>query len=320
MQNILRNNPDNSYSPWLLLVILAGYILAALFAFNMIALLVVLPFFDFDFMRVSEVLSNPEVYPESRIVLLIIQFISSLGAFILTPWFFTNRYLKIGMGDFFALPQQEIWRPILLTLVVTFTFMMVNSVVIEWNREIKLPESLSWFEEQAQAKEGELERLTKFLTEFDGLGHFILGILAIAVLPGIGEELLFRGLVQNILFKAFKNPHAAIWIAAFLFSAIHFQFYGLVPRMLLGALFGYLYFFSGKLIFPMLAHFLNNCFMLVMLYLHQIGTINYNIQDAEPNQSPWIALLFIPVTLLLLLMFYRHFKTDQNNGPLAESL
>src|SRR5690554_5832087 len=107
------------------------------------------------------------------------------------------------------------------------------------------------------------------MTRFDNAGDFILALIVIGLIPAVGEELLFRGLVQNQIGAITKNIHVAIWLAAFLFSTFHFQFYGFVPRMFLGVLFGYLYYWSGNLFIAMLAHFINNGLTLILLYMYQ---------------------------------------------------
>ncbi len=132
------------------------------------------------------------------------------------------------------------------------------------------------------------------------------GLLVIALIPAIGEELVFRGLIQPKVHKLFGNIHAAVWITGFLFSFIHFQFYGLVPRMLLGVLFGYLYAWSGNLWYPVLGHFINNGFTLVMFYLHQQKTVNIDIDDTA--SVPWAtSLAFMAVSGFLLYSLKMYF-------------
>src|SRR5690606_9694418 len=96
-----------------------------------------------------------------------------------------------------------------------------------------------------------------------------INLLMIAIIPAIGEELLFRGGIQNIFYKWFKNPHIAIWAAAILFSAIHVQFYGFIPRMLLWALFGYLLVWGKSIWYPIIGHFINNGSAVVTAFIYQ---------------------------------------------------
>ncbi|MDH5608812.1 MAG: CPBP family intramembrane metalloprotease [Cyclobacteriaceae bacterium] len=318
MQPILRNHPDNTMAPWLLLLILVGYVLAALFALQFVGILIITPFFDFDLSMAMNALADPVNTPGARVPLLILQGITSLGAFVIVPLFVARKHLKIPVTDFFTL-SREAFLPILLTVTLVFSFMVINSVVIEWNMGLTLPETLHGLESWMQSMEKNMERITRYLTAFTGFGYFSLAFLVIAVIPGIGEELLFRGLIQNLFNGAFKNPHIAIWLAAFLFGAFHFQFYGMVPRMLLGVLFGYLYYWSGHLGYAMIAHFINNGFMLLMLYLRDAQLISYNIEDQNATPGTSVLLLFLAINTALLVGYYRYFKKEKN-GSMAKSI
>jgi hypothetical protein len=134
-----------------------------------------------------------------------------------------------------------------------------------------------------------------------------LALTVIAIVPAIGEEFLFRGIVQNLLLNVSRNIHLSIWISAFLFSAIHFQFFGFVPRMLLGALFGYLYFWSGNLLYPIAAHFINNGFTLLMIYLFRSDVINFDIESTE--SVPITTVLIFGVITTALLYYFRKMNT-----------
>ena len=162
---------------------------------------------------------------------------------------------------------------------------------------------MSGLEQWAKALEDSMKELTTYLTKFDSPGYFILAVVVIAVLPAIGEELIFRGLLQNIFLRMNKNPHIAIWLAAFFFSAIHFQFYGFFPRLFLGALFGYLYFWTGNLLVPIVAHFFNNFFSVAALYAYQRG-----LTDIDPETSEALPLTYIIVFGVLFMVLIVYFK------------
>lgn len=234
----------------------------------------------------------------------------ALGAFIIAPLAYLFIIEKKKLSVFFN-DNQKMALPLILTIFIVIAFMSVNSVFIEWNANLQLPEYLKSFEVWAQEMEQQAQELTLMMTRFDNFGDLIFGLIIIALIPAVGEELLFRGLLQNQLFAISKNMHLAIWVGAFIFSAIHLQFYGLVPRMLLGALFGYLYYWSGNLWVPILAHFVNNGFTLVLLYLYQTDNIAY---DIENTTSIPIASVIISLVLgtALMLFFRKIFSTRLN--------
>lgn len=110
----------------------------------------------------------------------------------------------------------------------------------------------------AAALEAEAARITEAMLQIETSNQFLATLVAVAVLPAICEEWLFRGTLQPIIAKWSGNIHIGVWISAILFSAIHFQFFGFIPRMLLGAGFGYMVVASGSLWPAILGHFVNN--------------------------------------------------------------
>ncbi|SHF93736.1 hypothetical protein SAMN05444405_11767 [Bacteroides luti] len=131
-------------------------------------------------------------------------------------------------------------------------------VLSTWNQGLQLPESLRSIEDWMINTEKAAEVATNTLLNTDSWGGFVMNIIIIAIMAGIGEELMFRGVIQKILIGWTKNIHLGILYTAIIFSAIHFQFYGFVPRMILGMVLGYLYIWSKSLWVPVIAHAINN--------------------------------------------------------------
>jgi len=135
-----------------------------------------------------------------------------------------------------------------------------------------------------------------------------MGLLVIGIMAGVGEEFLFRGILQPKLKFYIGNPHVAIWLTAAIFSAIHMQFYGFIPRMLLGAIFGYLYHFSGSLLYPIIAHILNNVVTVVLVYLNKLGKLDFDIEQTEQ-----IPIYFGIIGLLILFFSLKAFKNTHKH-------
>ena len=247
-----------------------------------------------------------------RVPLLVAQGITSLMGFLIVPYFIWNALSKKNFTYFQRCPLQV--GSLLLAIVIVISFAIADSAIIEWNQNIYFPEFLKSFEEWARAKEDQLAELTKMLTHFNSFGEFLIAFVVIAVLAAICEEFLFRGIVQTELFRGTKNIHVSIWVAAILFSAIHAQFFGFVPRVLLGALFGYLYYWSGNLIVPMFAHFVNNGFSLLMIYLFQLKVVDTNLDS--PEAAPWPAIITFAILTGLLLFYFKN-KFHAPNSSLA---
>ncbi len=311
----LSFNPlfERSQNPWLMLFALIGITLGGVLLIGQILAIVAGIMLTGDGLtEIQQILLNPFNHPEHRITVLVMQGLSSFGGFIIAPLIFYYVMVKGNfLHDFFRFPSDTI-RILIITLFMVFSFMIVNTVFIEWNANVKLPAFLSGFEKWASELEESMADLTKFLTEFESTGYFVLAVLIVAVVPGIGEELIFRGFLQNIFRKMLKNDHLAIWLAAFVFSAIHFQFYGFVPRMVLGALFGYLYLWTGNLLVPVFAHFLNNGISLLSLFVYQKGLIDF---DAESTEAfPWPAVLIFTVLFLFSLIYFRNNISLKNDN------
>ena len=280
------------------LIILVGFVLLGLFVGQFVAFMGMLPLFDYDFQGIVQALGNPMGSPRAKASLLILQAASSLFGFILAPMLHQRLIDQQRSSPLTARYETQLMVLGLVFLLVV-AFMLANSIIIEWNMNLDLSQLSPSFEAWAKGKEEELKELTEYLTRFDSFSGLLVGLLVIAVLPAIGEEFLFRGLVQPKLQKLFSNPHLAIWGAALLFSAIHLQFYGFFPRLLLGALFGYLFYWSGNLWYAIFAHFINNGFTLVMLYLYQQEVTDIDMEATEAIAWPMILAAVIGGAFLL---------------------
>jgi hypothetical protein len=254
-----------------------------------------------------EVMSDPASLYEhiTQSQVFISQSLYTIFFTILVPWFYMKNLAGKSLNSLFDERQVEP-MPFLFTLFATVAFILVNGYIIEWNTNIQLPEFMSGFERWAKQLEESMAETTKLFTTFSSFSGFVLAFIVVAILPGIGEELLFRGLLQNGLHRWTKNTHVAIWVSAFLFSAIHMQFYGLFPRMALGALFGYLYVWSGNLWYPIIAHITNNGLSLIVAYLYQLEIIEVNPDDPEafPVAYSIGGLLICSLLLFLFRNYY----------------
>jgi uncharacterized protein len=247
-----------------------------------------------------------------RVPLLVVQGMTTLCGFLIAPYFMWTTIRKKDIASF----NTSNLKPIALLLVfcIVIAFAVADSAIIEWNQHIHFPDFLASFEEWARAKEDQLAELTKMLTRFQSFSEFALAFLIVAVFAGICEEFLFRGIIQTELLKGTKNIHVAIWISAFFFSAIHAQFFGFVPRMLLGALFGYLYYWSGNLWVPMFAHFVNNGFAVCMIYLYQKKIVDTNLDS--PEAAPWPAVI-VAAGIVATALWYFKTKLQSSNPSLT---
>ena len=152
MENMFSQTNQNQKSIGWLLLILVGYELAAVFAFNFLGMIMLLPFYDFDLQIVTAMLGKPTAYPEAKIPMLVLLGVSAIGTFILTPAWVVHKYAKIELKKFLIIPKFY-FKAALITIVMVISFAGVNTVIIEWNKALQLPNFLSEFEHYAQAQE-----------------------------------------------------------------------------------------------------------------------------------------------------------------------
>lgn len=254
--------------------------------------------------------------PGGRMALYFVQGIGSGIGFVVAAWIII-RFIEKA---FLNLPLQLSrfsWSGFLLVIVITFGGMLFNSFLVDLNSKLVLPEFLSGLELWMKDMEEQLMEMTKFLTDFESTGEFLVGLIVIGLLAGIGEEVFFRGVIQPKFHKYTGSVHWGVWITAIIFSAIHVQFYGFLPRMFLGAMFGYLYVYSGSLVYPILAHIFNNGITVIMVYLANQGKLDFDLEATDSISYP----ASFAGLLVLLAGIYYFKKTNQpQDGELDQGL
>lgn len=198
-----------------------------------------------------------------------------------------------------------------INIVYLFTasiLIIVSIPAINWlveiNEGMKLPEYLGGLENWMRSSENKTNELTEAFLNVRTPAGLVVNLIIIALLAAVGEELLFRGVILQLFVEWFKNKHLAIIISAILFSALHLQFYGFLPRMVLGMLFGYIFIWSGSLWLPIVLHFIFNGITVVAAYLYNIGYIQTDVESFGVSDSSLVVLSsFILIVLLLYVMF-----------------
>lgn len=185
---------------------------------------------------------------------------------------------------------------------------LINFMVM-LNEQLVLPEFMSGIEVWMKETEQTAARFTEAFLVMTTTQDLLVNLIIIAIIPAIGEELLFRGLIQRLLIKWTQNAHWGILIASVLFSALHMQFFGFLPRMMLGVLFGYLFLWSGSLWLPILCHFINNGSAVVISYMEQQSLLNLDVDTiGTENQDSIITFACTIGISILLYLFYKKGK------------
>jgi membrane protease YdiL (CAAX protease family) len=206
-----------------------------------------------------------------------LQFISQVGTFVLPAiacaYLFSEDYKKYLQLDTPLFPNEIFW-----TVLSMICALPVLNFIGHLNQQMVLPDSLKALEDWMRTQEELNTGLMESLLHAGNWRIFLFNIIIIAVMAGIGEEFLFRGVLQNLAGKIIKNQHVIIALVAVAFSAIHLQFYGFIPRFLMGMYFGYLLYYTRSLWIPVFAHFTNNCIIVVVYYIYQ----------DTPSQMEWL--------------------------------
>lgn len=203
-------------------------------------------------------------------------------------------------------------KSILLVVLVWIVSLPAMNYVVEWNQNIEFPSWLQGLENQLRDMESDATAAANKLLDVQSLGMMIFMVLVVGVLTGMGEEIFFRAGLLGTMLHGKVNKHLAVWAVAIVFSAIHLQFFGFVPRILLGAWLGYLLVWTGEVWTPIIAHALNNGSIVLVTYLAKQNYISDNYLETTGTGDHWMALGSAVATVLLLVVFMR--KSSKTNN------
>jgi len=283
-------------------------ILVSFLVFMVVSLLIVSIVFDIETLYSIASLDNIQS-PRNILILKFLQVVQAIGLFIIPPiilgWLFYGNFT-----DYLLLNRSFSFASLVLVGVLMFFAAPFINFVGELNANMTFPDWLSGVEEWMKDSEEKAARLTEAFLNVNTYWGLAFNLFMIAFLPAIGEELLFRGVIQRIFTNMTNNHHWGVWISAILFSALHMQFYGFVPRMLLGVLFGYLLVWSGSIWLPMLAHFLNNGIAVVVMFMVDNNMLKHEVEElGSTSDSYYMAALSLGLLFVFMIMFKR-----QNEG------
>ena len=198
-----------------------------------------------------------------------------------------------------SLNRRLSFNQVLISFFFAVAALPLIAMLAEWNKGMEFPSFLASVEEMMRQMEESAKVLTERFLNTSSVGMLFINLFVMAFLPAMCEEMLFRGWLQRIL-VARVNYHVAIWMVAFVFSAIHFQFYGFVPRMLIGAALGYLYCYTGSLWAPIIAHFTNNAMAVVTAFLSYNGYTSIDFDLIGTGDTWYLSVASVAVCLALM--------------------
>lgn len=229
------------------------------------------------------------------------QAVSSILMFVAPPLILYAFTRKRPLREIGFRKVNTAWM-LLIGVALMFVSLPVTNQLTAWNEKMNFGSALESLEAMLKQMEDMAGDLTERMLQVDTLGGLLMNLLVIALIPAIGEELTFRGVVQQSLVKHCKNAHVGIILSAAIFSFIHFQFYGFLPRMFLGIILGYMFYYSGSLWTSILMHFINNGTAVVVAYLEQKGLTNVDAEHFGATENIWVVIASLLLTLALLFL------------------
>ncbi len=267
-----------------------------------IGFLIAIPLFGIDlisdYTAIGD-LSNPSVIE----FLKFFQVINQIGVFVLPAIAFAYLEQR-NVGNYLMIKQKPPFIPVLISILLIMAAIPAINWMVSINEQMQFPSFMKNIEAWMRDSEDNANLLTQAFLNVDTVGGLIINLFIIAFLAAVGEEFLFRGVVLRILFDWLKNPHLAVLLSSILFSALHLQFFGFLPRTALGVLFGYIFLWTGSLWVPVILHFVFNGTTVVVAYLYQKGLISTDIESFGATGNAWIISASFILTLILMGVIY----------------
>lgn len=290
-------------------VLIAITIFVAAFFISQIVSILVMSLFD---VKILDIINSAKEHKFETLGIKIAQLIASCILFILPP-IIISKLFKHNILKYLQLnTSPKFYYYIIIAIFMIAAFPLL-SIITEWNTSIKFPESIKFFEILLRKLEDSNGQLINLILSGNTICDLIINMIVIALIPAIGEELVFRGLIQKYFIKFLKNPHISIFITAFIFSSIHFSFFGFFPRFILGIFLGYLT-WNFKSLYPSIfAHFVNNAFAVYMSFHFPDIEKLEEIENYYPeNNYIFISIIIIAFALGTLLFVKLKKRSNKN--------
>lgn len=266
--------------------------------------------FSFMGIEISSVLWGTDVsHDDNPDYLRLIQFFSTLGTFLLPALGMAYLCGAEGFKSYFFLkiPDIKYWATVFVSMFVLIPPM---ALATKLNEQLHLPDWLAPVEKWMMEQEELMNRTTDLLINGGGTAPLLGNLVVIAATAAIAEEFFFRGVLTNLLGRVFRNYHVVIWTSAILFSACHLQFYGFLPRMLLGAYFGYLLYEGEGLWLSVFGHFVNNAVAILSMTYRPIEEVELMMGYVAPSEMFPFSVFALTCLAFFFVLHFVVFRDD----------
>jgi membrane protease YdiL (CAAX protease family) len=264
-----------------------------------LTLLISVPVFGMTFSEIIEMFRTGDFADHINLVSFF-QITYSAGLFLI-PALMAGFLFYGNSLEYLSAKKIPVPLTMMLSILVVLGAVPLINFLAEFNMNLSLPQKLSGLEDRIRETESEAEELMNLFLSDTSIPRFLVNLFMIAVVPAIGEEFFFRGIIQRIFTEWFRNHHIGIIISAILFSFMHFQFLGFIPRILLGVLFGYLLVWTGSIWVPVLAHFINNAIAVTFYFLYNRGLINGELNTIGADKESVLYTISSSIFVILIM-------------------
>lgn len=239
-------------------------------------------------------------------IIQLIQVISVLFMFFLPTIAFSYLF-KDTPTKYMKLSVPHSWLYLLLSIMLVVSIQPLINFIGFYNEQLTLPDSMGIIERIFRSMADNNAALMAKLLANNSFVGIIINLFVIAFVAALVEECFFRGCLQQILVKIAGNIHVGIWLTAIIFSLIHFDIYGFFPRVLLGAILGYIFVWTQNLWYSFLVHFLNNAAVVILqLFYYKSAKIQSSTFEMK-SDMPY--LIVGTIVLVITIYFFNKYKT-----------
>jgi len=296
-------------SPFRKLLLFIGLVFIFALITAMAGLLIGKVWLNVSLQTLSQMIISP-VTPEEISFLRFYQFFSQIGVFFLPVFalvFFTSK----NISGYLSMNSRPGSVAIFITIILVYSSLPFNGFLTSINENMQLPAAFAGIEQWMKDKETQANGLVEIILSTNSVNVLMISLVVVALMPALGEELFFRGVLLKLFRQITHNIHWAVLISAFIFSFFHLQFYGFLPRFMMGLMLGYLFVITQNLWIPILFHFVNNASSVILFYLHYNGYIQLSMDKFGTTQNMVYIIGSLLMIIWLMVMLYQRLGTDR---------
>lgn len=282
-------------SPWSQLALLLGFCGAGIIISSVITAIIGNIVLHVPLITLADELMKPENVSVNRLMQVFASFlVMGMPAFLVMYLKGGDSLTNLGLRQRSGAVQLGI-----VVLMIFFGFMLGDALSV-LNKIIPVSASAEkMFKQMEETYSNQVMAIANMKTFSD----YFISLIILAVLPSLFEELMFRGCLQQIMISITRNAFTGILITSIIFSAIHISYYGFLPRVALGLILGYIFYFSKNLWLSIAGHFLQNAYTLTIIFLY--SREGKSPTDAFEESFPWYYGLVGGVSMIFLFLLFK---------------